>query len=105
MFINAYGNDERIVTLGVIEQNNFREISVNSLSFSEDFKIHFYIKTIVNCSSVHAPWVAIKCFVFRKDGKNFIKIVSIEEKSAKVCRIPDSHTLDVYNDVCEALKA
>ncbi|HGJ5863842.1 MAG TPA: hypothetical protein ACHBZ9_07740 [Arsenophonus nasoniae] len=104
-FINASVNYERIVTLGVIEHNNFREISANFLSFPEDFKIPFYIKTIVNCASLHAPWVAIKCFIFRKDGKNFIRIVFIEEKSAKVCRIPDSHTLDVYNDVCEALKA
>ncbi|HGJ5884362.1 hypothetical protein [Arsenophonus sp.] len=104
-FINASGNDERIVTLGVIEQNNFREISVNSLSFSEDFKIPFYIKTIVNCSSLHAPWVAIKCFVFREEDQSLIEIVSIEEKSSKVCRIANSHTLDVYNDACKALKA
>ncbi|HGJ5858070.1 hypothetical protein, partial [Arsenophonus nasoniae] len=97
-FINASGKDERIVALGLIAQNNFREISVNTLSFSEDFKIPFYIKTIVNCASLHAPWVAIKCFVFRNDGQNFIEIVSIEEKSSKVCRIADSHTLDVYND-------
>ncbi|HGJ5877904.1 MAG TPA: hypothetical protein ACHBZ9_02140 [Arsenophonus nasoniae] len=104
-FVNFSGEEQKIVCVGLIEDNTFREKFIKSISLSDDFKMHFYVRTIVNASNLTAPWIAIKCVIFREEDREFIEIMSVEETSSKICRILDVNTLDSYADASEALKA
>lgn len=103
-FRNFEGQEQNLVTLGIFEQDEFKFRPAYAMDFSPDYTVPFYVKIVVDTTDPSAPWIAVKCSILRRDGRDCVSIHAPNEEP-KICRIADGDTLDRYSVAAETLKS
>lgn len=97
------GNEEQIVAIGDLENGRFIQKHLSEFKVNDNFELEVFVKTTIKTNSMQSIWVAVPMVIKDIDGKVTFEIGSGDD--AATCHIPSGHTLDVYNEPADLMKA
>lgn len=97
------GNEERIITLGNVENGKFVKKYLHEFQVNDKFELPVIVKTIIKTDAIQSPWVTVPLVVKEEGGK--VQFVIGGSDDATTCNIPAGDDIQVYSEAAELMKS